>query len=103
MLSRAEKLRIDVAGQTPRTHKSAMGQFMTPAPVAAFMAGLFEPRKGPFHLLDPGAGLGALTCATLDRWKAGGLGQGAMKVEVHEMDDRLRSHLEDTLSRFCSR
>jgi adenine-specific DNA-methyltransferase len=102
MLSRAEKLRIDVAGQTPRTHKSAMGQFMTPAPVAAFMAGLFEPRDGPFRLLDPGAGLGALTCAALDRWKTGGLGEGSMTVEVHEMDDRLRSHLVETLAGYVA-
>lgn len=77
-----------------------MGQFMTPASVAEFMAGLFAPCDGSHHLLDAGAGLGALTCATLDRWLAGGLGGGAMTVQAHEMDDRLRTHLQETLARY---
>lgn len=74
-----------------------MGQFMTPASVATFMAGLFEPRNGDMRLLDAGAGFGALTCAVLDRWKGGEVGSGQMTVQVHEMDDRLRAHLEETL------
>lgn len=101
MLKQAEKLRTDVAGLTPRAHKSAMGQFMTPAGVATFMAGLFQPREGMFRLLDAGAGLGALTCATLDRWKAGELGKGTMSVEAYELDERLRTHLEETLATYA--
>jgi len=102
MLTQAENQRRDVHGATPRSHKSAMGQFMTPASVAAFMAGLFEPRSGDMRLLDAGAGLGALTCAVLDRWKAGELGTGQMTVQAHEMDDRLRAHLEATLGTYVS-
>lgn len=102
MLTQAENQRRDVHGATPRSHKSAMGQFMTPASVAAFMAGLFEPRRGDMRLLDAGAGLGALTCAVLDRWKAGELGSGQMTVQAHEMDDRLRAHLEETLGTYVS-
>jgi len=101
VLTLVEKQRQEVHGATPRSHKSAMGQFMTPATVAGFMAGLFKPRDGEFRLLDAGAGLGALTCATLDRWLAGELGQGAMSVEVHELDDRLRAHLEVTLDGYA--
>jgi adenine-specific DNA-methyltransferase len=100
MLKLAEKQRREVHGVTPRSHKSAMGQFMTPAGVASFMAGLFRQRDGEFRLLDAGAGLGALTCATLDRWLTGEMGQGGMSVEVHELDDRLRGHLEETLARY---
>src|SRR5690606_34125092 len=81
----AERQRREVHGATPRAHKSAMGQFMTNASVATFMAGMFEPRDGEFRLLDAGAGLGALTCATLDRWLAGDLGAGGMTVEAHEL------------------
>lgn len=101
MLKQAEKLRTDVAALTPRAHKSAMGQFMTPAGVATFMAGLFQPREGMLRLLDAGAGLGALTCATLDRWKEGGLGKGTMSVEAFELDERLRLHLEETLADYA--
>ena len=80
-----------------------MGQFMTPASVAAFMAGLFEPTAGDIRLLDAGAGLGALTCAVLDRWKTGALGAGSITVRAHEMDDRLREHLEETLGAYASK
>lgn len=103
MLTHAEKQRREVHGATPRSHKSAMGQFMTPAPVAAFMAGLFERRSGDMCLLDAGAGLGALTCAVLDRWKAGELGHGHMTVQAHELDDRLRAHLHETLGEYATR
>lgn len=100
MLIHAEKQRREVHGATSRKHKSAMGQFMTPASVATFMAGLFRPRDGEFRLLDAGAGLGALTCATLERWLAGELGQGPMSVQAYELDERLRGHLAETLARY---
>lgn len=102
MLTIAEAHRLEVHGATPRDHKSLWGQFMTPASVATFMASMFEPRDGEKRLLDAGAGLGALTCATLDRWRAGGLGEGPVAVEAHEADDRLREHLEATLEGYAS-
>ncbi|KGM57478.1 SAM-dependent methlyltransferase [Lysobacter arseniciresistens ZS79] len=101
MLTHAEHQRQEVHGATPRAHKSAMGQFMTPATVASFMADLFQPTNGDIRLLDAGAGLGALTCATLDRWRAGELGEGAITVQAHELDSRLREHLEATLASYA--
>lgn len=103
MLALAEAQRHDVAGQTPRARKSAMGQFMTPATTARFMAAMFKKHKGPIRLLDPGAGLGALTCAMLDRWKAGALGDGSVSVVAHELDDRLRAHLAETLALYTGK
>lgn len=100
MLTHVERLRHDVAGLTPRSHKSAMGQFMTPARVAKFMASLFVPRDGEFRLLDAGAGLGALTCAVLDRWLSGEMGHGPMTAEVFELDNHLRPLLESTLASY---
>lgn len=47
------------------TGKAALGQYMTPAPIAAFMASLFPKNFGAFHLLDAGAGEGSLTCSFL--------------------------------------
>lgn len=47
------------------SRKAALGQYMTPAPIAAFMASLFPNNLGAFHLLDAGAGEGSLTCAFL--------------------------------------
>ncbi len=98
LLSRAEAQRLTVAKATDRTHKSAFGQFMTPAATADFMAALLPHTKGAAHLLDPGAGLGALSCAVLDRWQARKKGHTPMSVTVYELDERLRPHLAETLA-----
>lgn len=104
MLAEAEKLRQEVAAATPRAHKSAFGQFMTPAPVARFMAGMFAPGSGPIRLLDPGAGLGALACAFLARWERGELGTDrSIDVHAYEIDPRLRAHLVATFEACADR
>lgn len=44
------------------------GQFFTPPEIAHFMAGLFDvPISKNFRLLDPGAGIGALSSAFCER------------------------------------
>jgi adenine-specific DNA-methyltransferase len=64
------------------------------------MASMFRRTKGPFTLLEPGAGLGALATAAIDRWRRGELGKGPMRLVAHEIDDRLRPHLADVLARY---
>jgi len=44
-----------------------LGQFLTPNPVAEFMASLFEIQRSDVHLLDAGAGAGALSAALIGR------------------------------------
>jgi len=95
MLQIAEIHRNEIHAATPRAHKSALGQFMTPASVAGFMAALFPDGPGPRRLLDAGAGLGALTCAVLDRWQ-----DREAEVEAYEIDNRLREHLAATLAGY---
>lgn len=101
MLNKAESKRKTVHGSTDRAHKSAMGQFMTNANVASFMASLFRDElQHPLKLLDPGAGLGALTCALLDRF--GRSAEGAV-VEAWELDPKLFAHLRETLAGYEER
>ena len=45
--------------------RATLGQYMTPANIAAFMASLFPKVSSEFHLLDAGAGEGSLICAFL--------------------------------------
>lgn len=72
LLDHADSLRRAVAPGLALTRKSALGQFMTPATVARFMAKLFPPSTlETCVLLDPGAGVGALSCAFLDRCAEG--------------------------------
>jgi len=94
-LEQADALRRALVRTTTRQHQAELGQFMTPSNVARFMASLFVP--GPFkacRLLDAGAGVGALSCAFLERW-AGAPGRFAtIDVTAYEIDERLRGHLE---------
>ena len=100
MLHVAEQQRTTIHSKTAREHKSNLGQFMTPASVARFMADLFEPTNASIRLLDAGAGLGALSCAVLDRWKAGELGAGRPGITAYEIDTNLRRHLVQTLHTY---
>lgn len=104
MLEHAERVRLDVTTRTDRGHKAKLGQFMTPATVARFMAALFPAsRIERCRLLDPGCGVGALTCAFLDRWEAGGFGFAAVNVTAYEIDSALRGHLANALAAYSAR
>jgi adenine-specific DNA-methyltransferase len=100
MLDQVESLRQSVHSETDRAHKSALGQFMTNARVAAFMAGMFQPRKGlRVSLLDPGAGLGALSCAVLAHHEGH---FKSVSVEAWELDGKLFAHLTETLAGYAA-
>lgn len=73
--------------------KAALGQYMTPHPIAAFMASLFPQNFSTFHLLDAGAGRGSLTCAFLDalRQRKDACPQG--EVSLVEYDANLLQEL----------
>ncbi len=101
LLSAPQQLRLEFPGVTTRAQKSALGQFMTPVPVARFMSSLFRPNKGSCRVLEPGAGFGALAKAMLERWARGELGRGRIELVAHEVDDRLLPILENVLAPFA--
>lgn len=62
------------------------------------MASLFTKRSfESCRLVDPGAGLGALTGAFVDRWKTGQVLSKTLAVTAFELDDRLRNRLSETI------
>lgn len=94
MLHLVDDVRRDVSPRIAQKHKAEFGQFMTPSSVARFMASLFPAdTQQTCRLLDAGAGMGALSCAFLDRWVTGGFGFGSVEATAYEIDDRLRGHL----------
>jgi adenine-specific DNA-methyltransferase len=56
----ADIARVYYSSKLNLKQRSELGQFLTPAPVARFMAGQFNNLSGHIHLLDPGAGIGTL-------------------------------------------
>src|SRR5580765_4064174 len=100
-LDKADTVRRMVAPHTTQKHKSEFGQFMTPSSVARFMASLFPiSTLQTCRLLDAGAGVGALSCAFLDRWVTGGFGFGAVDATAYELDDNLHDHLTQHLAGY---
>ena len=100
MLDQAEYKRQTVARMTDRKKKSALGQFMTPSSVATFMAEMFDLRADlPVHLLDAGAGLGALTSAFLARLPD----VGRARADLFEIDDTIAEHLGEVVAPYVAR
>lgn len=93
-----EQVRQEANNLLNPLQKAALGQFMTPATVAQFMASLFSGERGAVRLLDAGAGVGSLTAAFVDQW-----GGDAVHATAYEIDKTLASYLRDTLSRFANR
>jgi adenine-specific DNA-methyltransferase len=92
-----EQARLAANSRLNPERKVELGQFMTPARVARFMAELFSPRNGAVRLLDPGAGVGSLTAAFVNRW-----GSHDVAVLAYEIDPTLASYLQETLSRYAN-
>lgn len=103
-LPEADAVRRLVSPCISPEHKSALGQFMTPSPIARFMASLFVVDGSSMcRLLDAGAGMGALSCAFIDRWLASGFPSDQLDLLAVEVDDVLRKRLAANLAGYtCS-
>jgi adenine-specific DNA-methyltransferase len=97
-LDTADSVRREVAPRIAQKCKAEFGQFMTPSSVARFMAGMFPPSTmQTCRLLDAGAGVGALSCAFLDRWVTG---FHSVESTAYEIDDTLRGYLAQHLAGY---
>ncbi|MFM9966858.1 MAG: Eco57I restriction-modification methylase domain-containing protein [Burkholderiales bacterium] len=93
---------VAVATAVPRDRQRALGQFLTAAPLAEFMAAMFEPLPSIVRLLDAGAGAGALTSAFVSRLCEGIDGVRAVEVTLYELDPLILRALDETM-RECER
>lgn len=103
VLEHAESVRRQVVSRISHMRKSELGQFMTPSSIARFMASLFSAKTmHSCRLLDPGAGVGALSCAFLDRVTTGSLNFQRVEVSAFEIDATLRPHLKSALIHYTT-
>jgi len=101
LLSNIEQIRLTVSKSTDLKKKSKLGQFFTPAPIARFMAGLFDrDTNNNCRLLDAGAGIGSLAAAFLDRWVYGGFNFRHVALDAFEIDEFLHPYLTDIVKRY---
>ena len=80
-----------------RKRQGDLGQFLTPEPVADFMASLFGPLPNVVRLLDAGAGAGALTAAFISRLCRKRDGVGTLEATLFEFDPLIQEALSKTM------
>jgi adenine-specific DNA-methyltransferase len=100
--SAVETTRLHLSRSIEAQKKSKFGQFFTPERTAEFMAELFREVEScdNCRLLDAGAGIGSLSAAFLDRWKAGSFNFQSVNLDAFEVDSSLHSHLSKTLDQY---
>ena len=98
LVDRVDLLRLDATRRLDPERQAEMGQFMTPAPIARFMASLFEGRGRSLRLLDAGAGIGSLTAAWVAEMCARKHPPHEIAVITYEVDPTLAEYLRETLA-----
>jgi adenine-specific DNA-methyltransferase len=92
----------NAATSSARQRQEELGQFLTPAPVASFMASLFGPLPNVVRLLDAGAGAGALTTAFVSRLCEKKDDVRAVEVTLYELDPFIQDALLEMMQE-CQR
>lgn len=93
----ADSRRRSVTPELDRDSRSALGQFLTPAPVARLMASMFDDLPKEVRLLDAGAGVGALTAAFVAE-VCSRRPTATINATAFELDDVLAPHLRLTFA-----
>ena len=100
MFAVAEKIEAERkihAVETSEIHKKNFGQYFTPYAIAEFMASLFPVADGNLNILDPGAGIGILSCALLNRIKKENWNNSSIKLSAYDIDTEVLGKLTQNL------
>ena len=93
----ADFYRIDASLKLDPKRRSGLGQYMTPVSIGRFMASLFDAVSGEVRLLDPGAGVGSLSAAFIERCSYEAEKLRSVSLDCYEIEPVLIDHLESTL------
>ena len=92
-----DAVRKTLNGSTCRKERSKIGQFLTPAGIARFMASLFERKVEHARILDAGAGAGALFAACVEELVSRKQKPLSIKVVAYEDDQCILPYLKETM------
>jgi adenine-specific DNA-methyltransferase len=93
-------LRLDANRKLDPQQRAALGQFMTPAPIARLMASMLAYDSAEVRLLDAGAGVGSLLGAAVEALCHRPCPPRVIRVTAYELDPILIEYLQSTLQ-FC--
>jgi len=98
LLDRVDVARRRASDRLDPARRAELGQFLTPSPIARFMAAMFRARSD-VRLLEAGAGVGSLLAAFVAaacRWQPR---PASIAAVAYEIDDALAARLRDTFDR----
>jgi len=102
-MNNIETARKRISSSTSTTKKSELGQFLTPAKTAKFMANMMsENGFKDCNLLDPGSGIGSLTAAFLERVLSKEMQFNLISVNNYEIDFSIIDNLYNLISNYKS-
>jgi len=94
----ADQIRVEMSSTSDQERRSLLGQFLTPAPLARFIAKEFPKTTRPIRLLDPGAGVGILTAAVVEQILSWDIRPPSVEIIACELDEQLHEHLSKVLN-----
>lgn len=97
-VAQVDRRRVELSPKLDPEQRRRLGQFMTPASVARYMATLFDAYSAHVRLLDAGAGLGSLTAAFVEAAVSASAPPQSIDVTAFEIDPVLAAVLEVTLA-----
>lgn len=97
LLLAPENARRVINGTADRKNRSEIGQFLTPAPIAQFMASLFEKDVEHVKILDAGAGVGVLFAALVQSLCRRERRPKSIELVAFENDMHILPFLNDTI------
>lgn len=106
LIDTLDLVRESLNSSSCRSDRSKIGQFLTLAKTATFMASLFSWGKGEVRILDPGAGAGVLFGKCVEALTSLKQRSSPIKVVAYENDERILPYLTETMKQcesICER
>ena len=97
-----EKERLTHAIETSVNHKEVFGQYFTPYPIAKFMSSLFPATDKKIKLLDPGAGIGTLSCSFMERIIKENWNTPDIHISAYDIDKEIYNTLNENIASSSS-
>ena len=101
LLESAEIRRLRISRNIDKDQKSKFGQYLTSASIAKILASQFHILTGDIRLLDPGAGIGILTAAFVERIIQSPENVSSCQITAYEIEPTFHAALEQTLAECC--
>ena len=98
----ADIYRIEISGKLDPKKRGELGQYLTPLPVAKYMASLFNDTPMDIVLLDPGAGTGSLTAAFIQDMIDRSTLPHSIQANIYELEPLMISYINSTLKKCAA-